>query len=89
MAKYPFLAPDLLQQVERAGGYPVLRRGMESTVPGLHFLGAPAASSFGPIMRFVAGGWYGAESLTRRVVGSRSATADSPVPVPAPVVDEP
>ena len=89
VAKYPFLAPDLLQQVERAGGYPVLRRGMESTVPGLHFLGAPAASSFGPIMRFVAGGWYGAESLTRRVVGSRSATADSPVPVPAPVVDEP
>ena len=58
ITRYPFLAPSLLSRVERVGGYPLLRRGMESSVPGLHIVGAPAAWSFGPIMRFVAGGWY-------------------------------
>ncbi len=48
---------------------------MESSVPGLHFLGAPAARSFGPLMRFVAGGWYGAESLTRLGSSGRRKTA--------------
>lgn len=65
ISRYPFIAPQLLMQIRSVGGYPVLRPGMESSVPGLHFLGAPAAWSFGPIMRFVAGGWYGAESLAR------------------------
>jgi hypothetical protein len=40
-----------------------------SSVPGLHFLGAPAAYSFGPTMRFVAGGWFGGASLARAVAG--------------------
>jgi hypothetical protein len=69
IARYPFLAPALLDRIERAGGYPVLRRGLQSSVEGLHFLGAPAAWSFGPIMRFVSGGWYAARSLTRSVAG--------------------
>jgi cation diffusion facilitator CzcD-associated flavoprotein CzcO len=67
ITRYPFLAPALVSQLRLAGGYPVLRRGMESSVPGLHVVGAPAAWSFGPIMRFVAGGWYAASSVTRRV----------------------
>jgi thioredoxin reductase len=67
IGRYPFLAPPLLDRIERTGGYPVLRRGMETSVPGLHIIGAPAAWSFGPIMRFVAGGWYGGQSVARRV----------------------
>jgi hypothetical protein len=67
IARYPFLDRALVAQTRRVGGYPVLGPGMESTVRGLHFLGAPAAHSFGPIMRFVSGGWYGAESLTHAV----------------------
>jgi len=70
IARYPFLAPSLLARVRRAGGYPVLGRGAESSVAGLHFIGAPAAWSFGPIMRFVSGGWYAGRSLTRLVTGS-------------------
>jgi FAD-dependent urate hydroxylase len=66
-AGYDFLAPALVDQIRRVGGYPVLTRGLESSVPGLHFLGAPAAWSFGPIMRFVSGTWYAAESLQRAV----------------------
>jgi hypothetical protein len=53
--------------VKRSGGYPVLRAGLETSVPGLHFLGAPAAWSFGPIMRFVSGGWYAGRALARVV----------------------
>ncbi len=70
VARYPFLDHDLATRVATAKGYPLLRAGMESSVPGLHFLGATAAWSFGPTMRFVAGGWFGGESLTRAVTGS-------------------
>jgi FAD-dependent urate hydroxylase len=70
ITRYPFLAPSLLARVKRAGGYPVLGRGAESSVAGLHFIGAPAAWSFGPIMRFVSGGWYAGRSLARLITGS-------------------
>lgn len=71
ISRYGFLSPELLSKIRRADGYPLLGRGMEATVPGLHFLGATAAYSWGPIMRFVAGGWFGAASLTRAVTGRR------------------
>jgi FAD-dependent urate hydroxylase len=70
ITRYPFLAASLLARVKRAGGYPVLGRGAESSVAGLHFIGAPAAWSFGPIMRFVSGGWYAGQSLARLVAGA-------------------
>lgn len=73
--RYPFLAPDLKAAIEVAGGYPVLGPGLESSVPRLHFVGAPAAFSFGPIMRFVIGSAYGAPALTRRVLGRRQPPA--------------
>jgi hypothetical protein len=49
----------------------VLGPGLESSVPGLHFMGAPAARSFGPIMRFVVGTWYSAPAVARRAAGRR------------------
>ena len=69
IAGYDFLAGGLLQRVARVGGYPRLRSGFESSVPGLHFLGAPSAWSFGPLMRFVAGTEFAAPALTRAVLG--------------------
>ena len=71
IARYPFLAPSLLARVRRVNGYPVLKRGMESSVAGLHFVGAPAAWSFGPIMRFVSGGWYAGRSLAHIAANGR------------------
>ena len=72
VARYPFLSSSLVDSVERRDGYPVLRPGLESvSSPGLHFIGAPAALSFGPIMRFVVGTWYAAPALARRVLGKR------------------
>jgi cation diffusion facilitator CzcD-associated flavoprotein CzcO len=71
ITRYPFLGPGLLETLEHANGYPRLRPGLESSVPGLHFAGAPAAVSFGPIMRFVVGTWYAAPALARRIAGRR------------------
>ncbi|MEU4243275.1 NAD(P)-binding domain-containing protein [Actinoplanes sp. NPDC026619] len=68
---YPFLAPELIRSVRRVEGYPVLGPGLESTVPGLHFAGAPAAWSFGPIMRFVSGGWFASRAVAGRIAGRR------------------
>jgi lysine/ornithine N-monooxygenase len=71
VGRYPFLSDGLVADVKAVDGYPVLRRGFESSVPGLHFLGAPAARSFGPIMRFVSGSWYGGSRLAQAVAQTR------------------
>ncbi len=73
VARYGFIAPGLLKEMRVAGGYPILTEGLESSVAGLHFLGAPAAHSFGPLCRFVAGTPFTAAQLTRRIAGKRAA----------------
>lgn len=65
IAKYDFLAPELVQSIRQWNGFPVLRRGLETSVPGLHIVGAPAAWSFGPLMQFVSGARYASHSLLR------------------------
>jgi hypothetical protein len=69
--RYQFLAPELASAIRTVGGHPVLGPGLESSVAGLHFLGAPAAYTFGPVMRFVTATWYTAPALTARVLGRR------------------
>ena len=63
--QYPFLGASILQQLETAHGYPILKRGLESSVPGLHFLGKPAAWSFGPLLGFVSGAEFACTELIR------------------------
>jgi cation diffusion facilitator CzcD-associated flavoprotein CzcO len=75
ISKYPFLQEPLTRRIQQVHGYPVLRRGLESSVHGLHFMGAPAAWSFGPVMRFVCGGWYGGASVTQRLAGAKAPAA--------------
>ena len=67
--QYPFLPAELTSQLKVRNGYPQLRSGLESSIPGLHFSGAAAAASFGPIMRFVVGTHYSARAITTRAVG--------------------
>jgi len=69
--KYEFLSASLVSGLRLVGGCPVLGRGFESSVRGLHFLGAPAVWSFGPLMRFVAGADFAARSVSRSVVRAR------------------
>lgn len=68
ISRYSFLSEDILASIKQINGYPKLREGFETSVPGLHFLGAPAAWSFGPLLRFVAGTEFAARALTRRIL---------------------
>jgi len=70
ISRYPFLGERTLESIARIDGYPQLDSGFQSSVPGLHFLGAPAAWSFGPLMRFVAGAEFASRAVTRGVLGS-------------------
>jgi NADPH-dependent 2,4-dienoyl-CoA reductase/sulfur reductase-like enzyme len=67
--RYDFLTPELARAVRLVNGSPALGTGLESSVPGLHFVGAPAAHTFGPVMRFVVGTAYAAPTLARHVLG--------------------
>jgi len=71
VSKYDFLSPDLVQSISRSNGYPRLEKGLETSVPGLHILGAPAVWSFGPLMQFVSGARYAAQSLTRHITANK------------------
>ena len=68
--RHPVLAPTLASSLQRLNGSPQLKRGLEASVPGLHFVGAAAAASFGPLMRFVAGAGYAARAVAREVVAA-------------------
>lgn len=65
LAKYEFLPETLRREIRQLDGAPELKRGFESSVPGLHFMGAPAARSFGPLLRFVAGTEFASPELRR------------------------
>ena len=71
ISKYDFLAPELVQSIRCYNGYPLLKEGLETSVPGLHFLGAPAAWSFGPLMQFVSGTGYASRALIRCLAGTK------------------
>jgi hypothetical protein len=71
VSSYAFLSEEIAARLDLVGGYPRLGPGLESNVPGLHFTGAAASLSFGPITRFVVGTWYAAPALAERVVGRR------------------
>jgi len=69
VSKYEFLSPELAQAIACFQGYPRLREGFETSVPGLHILGAPAVWSFGALNQFVVGTHYAGRTLLRFVAG--------------------
>jgi FAD-dependent urate hydroxylase len=69
LSKYEFLSQQLQSRLQTENGYPVLGRGLESSIQGLHFLGKPAAWSFGPLVCFVSGAEFAANELVRFVTG--------------------
>jgi cation diffusion facilitator CzcD-associated flavoprotein CzcO len=72
VAEYPFLAPQVALALEVAYGHPRLRQGLESSVAGLHFSGAPAYWSFGPTMRFVVSTAYTGPAVTQGILRRRT-----------------
>ncbi len=77
IARYAFLAPELLAALRVDGGYPALSAGFESSISGLHIVGAPAARSFGPTMRFVSGSWYAGTHVAAAIAAPGRRRLDS------------
>jgi hypothetical protein len=67
MARLPLLGESIGGELRTYGGYPVLGAGFESSIPGLHFVGACSAWSFGPIMRFVVGTHFTARAVAKHL----------------------
>jgi FAD-dependent urate hydroxylase len=67
ISRYQFLSQSLLKQLATVEGYPVLKRGLECSIPGLHFLGKPAAWSFGPLLGFVSGAEFAANEIVHSI----------------------
>jgi cation diffusion facilitator CzcD-associated flavoprotein CzcO len=63
ISRYDFLPQELTQDIRQFDGYPKLAGGFRSSVPGLHFIGATAARSFGPLLYFVAGTEFASREL--------------------------
>ena len=71
ISRYDFLPQDLTQDISQFDGYPKLASGFRSSVPGLHFIGATAARSFGPLLYFVAGTEFASRELVSHLSKSR------------------
>jgi FAD-dependent urate hydroxylase len=67
ISRHPFLSKQLVREIKTANGYPLLKPGLECSIPGLHFVGKPAAWSFGPILGFVSGAEFASKELVRGI----------------------
>jgi hypothetical protein len=72
ISRYAFLTPELIARVQLMDGYPVLESGFRSSLPGLHFLGATAARSFGPLLYFVAGAEFASSALCAEILKNKA-----------------
>lgn len=70
--KMGILDAGLRENLARHGSLPVLSGGMESSVRGLHFVGAAAVASYGPLLRFIAGAGFAARRVTQAAVRGRA-----------------
>ncbi|MCX5332166.1 FAD-dependent oxidoreductase [Streptomyces sp. NBC_00140] len=70
LAAMDFLGHELRTALAVSRGAPKLGAGYVSSVPGLYFTGLPAASSYGPVMRFVCGTEFASPRLARHLAAA-------------------
>jgi thioredoxin reductase len=70
VSRLTFIDETVQSRVSTAEGAPILGRHFESSVPGLYFVGAAAANSFGPLLRFAYGANFAAKRLAVRLAKS-------------------
>jgi hypothetical protein len=70
LAAMDFLGHELRTRLAVSRGAPKLGAGYVSSVPGLYFTGLPAASSYGPLMRFVCGSEFASPRLARHLAAA-------------------
>ncbi|HEY3886084.1 MAG TPA: NAD-binding protein, partial [Vicinamibacterales bacterium] len=67
VARLPFIDASLRERIDRVDEAPQLDMSFQSSVPGLYFVGAAAANSFGPLLRFAFGAKYAATRVARKL----------------------
>jgi len=72
VTRYSFLPSELSRELAQVNGFPKLTKSFESSISGLHFLGAPSSWNFGPLMFFVCGTDFAARRLTRHIATTAS-----------------
>ncbi|MET7569599.1 NAD(P)-binding domain-containing protein [Streptomyces sp. NPDC005492] len=70
IAAMDFLGPELRTRLAVSRGTPKLGAGYVSSVPGVYFTGLPAASSYGPVMRFVCGTEFASPRLAKHLAAA-------------------
>jgi thioredoxin reductase len=70
LRRLTFMDSDLQSRVRSVEHTPVLSSNFESSVPGLYFVGASAANTFGPLLRFAFGAGFTARRLSRHLAKS-------------------
>lgn len=65
LERFQFLSADIRSKLRAVSDTPVLSSSMESSIPGLYFMGPIAANSFGPVMRFAFGAQFSAARITK------------------------
>jgi thioredoxin reductase len=68
VSRLSFIHESVQSRIRTAGEAPVLNRHFESSVSGLFFVGAAAANSFGPLLRFAYGANYAAQRVAARLM---------------------
>jgi hypothetical protein len=69
--KLRIFPPTILRRIRCVDGAPILADAFESTLPKLHFVGPSAVASYGPLMRFLAGTRFAAQSIRQNHVTER------------------
>ncbi|HTR39356.1 MAG TPA: NAD(P)-binding domain-containing protein [Bryobacteraceae bacterium] len=67
LRRIPFLKADTLTQIRSVENAPVLSSNFESSLPGLFFIGAASANTFGPLARFAYGAGFASRRLSRHL----------------------
>ena len=75
LRRFTFLDSALQTRIRSVQQTPVLSSNFESSVPGLYFVGAAAANSFGPLLRFAVGAGFTARRISRHLARSASSQA--------------
>jgi thioredoxin reductase len=91
LRRLAFMDSDLQSAVRSVEQTPVLSSNFESSVPGLYFVGATAANTFGPLLRFAFGAGFTARRLSRHLAKStdhKSAFTESKMDVKTKDRDE-
>lgn len=67
LRRVPFISSELRGAIASTAQTPILSSRFESSVPGLFFVGALSANTFGPLTRFAFGAGFAAERVAERL----------------------